>query len=90
MYSYPRGSFAILANIRSQHHRTSTFKFPTDCPYVSIDCQNLILQLLAEKAERISSIKYREQDYNAEYGIGEHPRKYVFAEDDAVDIKSHR
>lgn len=63
--------------------------FPNDCPYVSIPCQDLILQLLQDKPRRLSSPKYRDQDQHIEYGLPSEHRKYVFEEDDAIEIKSH-
>ncbi|EGY21736.1 serine/threonine-protein kinase cbk1 [Verticillium dahliae VdLs.17] len=63
-------------------HDASTFEFPRDIPGVSYECQHLILQLLQNQECRLSSPKYRSQDPLA-------PQHYVFAEDDAIDIKNH-
>ncbi|KAM0329934.1 hypothetical protein ACHAQA_004101 [Verticillium albo-atrum] len=64
-------------------HDASKFRFPEDMPGASYDCQHLILQLLQNPEDRLSSHRYHNQDPNA-------PRQYVFAEDDAIDIKNHR
>lgn len=64
--------------------------FPTDCPYTTLYCQDFILQLLQEKPCRLSSYKYREQDQHVDLGMPSAQRKFVFAEDDAVEIKAHR
>lgn len=48
-------------------------------------CQQLILDLLTEKTQRLSSYKYKKQDKIND----EHHRRYVFDVDDAIEIKSH-
>ncbi|KAM0287666.1 hypothetical protein ACHAQH_000195 [Verticillium albo-atrum] len=63
-------------------HDASTFEFPEDMPGASYECQHLILQLLRNQEDRLSSHKYHNQDPIA-------PQHYVFAEDDAIDIKNH-
>ncbi|CRJ86627.1 hypothetical protein BN1723_000156 [Verticillium longisporum] len=69
-------------NFPAGAHDASTFEFPRDIPGVSYECQHLILQLLQNQECRLSSPKYRSQDPLA-------PQHYVFAEDDAIDIKNH-
>lgn len=49
----------------------------------------MILLLLRRKRDRLSSYRYREQDIHLAFGWTDFPRRYVFDEDDAVDIKRH-
>ncbi|KAL2756842.1 hypothetical protein ACRALDRAFT_2041429 [Sodiomyces alcalophilus JCM 7366] len=72
-----------------KNHDHSRFSFPAEPQGVSYECQDLILHLLRDKRDRLSSYRYREQDIHMAFDWADFPRRYVFDEDDAVDIKRH-